>query len=327
MNWIGKEILITGGTGSLGSTLVRQILDRLPKVKGIRVYSRDETKQVEMRKKFQVPSPTNQGTPLSFLIGDVRDRRRLLRAMEGVDIVIHTAALKQVPVAEENPLEYIKTNINGTLNVIECCLDNRVEKAMFISTDKAVYPVNLYGATKMCAERAWITANLYTGGRSPLFSACRYGNVLGSRGSVVGLFTNIVRKKGIPTLTITHPDMTRFWFTLDQAAGFILKNMTEMAGGEIFVPKMPSMKVEKLALTIAKMYHQPLANITYIGVRPGEKLHECLITLEESRSVVRSSDGYIILQGHGDDREPFMITSLNNDWWLQPAEMIQLLEG
>jgi len=320
MNWEGKEILITGGTGSLGSALVRKILDRMPKVKGIRVYSRDEAKQSEMRKGYQ-------GRPVAWIIGDVRDRRRLLRALRGCDVVLHTAALKHVPVAEENPLEYIRTNVDGTLNVIECCLDTGVERAMFISTDKAVYPINLYGATKMCAERAWIRANLYAGGRPPLFSTCRYGNVWASRGSVIGLWTEQLRHGG--PLTVTDPGMTRFWFTIDQASSFVLKSLTEMAGGEIFVPKMPSMNIRELAWTIMSLSGKVVTHgpgIITTGLRPGEKMHECLITLEESRSTVRSADGYIILQDYRDEaREPFTLTSANNDWWLEPTDVRRML--
>jgi UDP-N-acetylglucosamine 4,6-dehydratase/5-epimerase len=322
MNWEGKEILITGGTGSLGSTLVRKILDRMPKVKGVRVYSRDEAKQSEMRKGYG-------GAPVAFIIGDVRDRRRLLRAMQGCHVVIHTAALKHVPVAEENPLEYIRTNVDGTLNVIECCLDAGVERAMFISTDKAVYPINLYGATKMCAERAWIRANLYAGGRPPLFSACRYGNVWASRGSVIGLWVQQARA-GQP-LTVTDPDMTRFWFTLDQASSFVLKSLTEMAGGEIFVPKMPSMRIRDLVQVVSSIYPEkrggfPHAATEVTGLRPGEKMDECLITLEESLSTVRSVDGYIILQDYRDAvRKPFTLTSANNDWWLEPTDVRRML--
>jgi UDP-N-acetylglucosamine 4,6-dehydratase len=320
MNWEGKEILVTGGTGSLGSALVRKIMDRMPGVKGVRVYSRDEAKQTEMRKGYR-------DSPVAFIIGDVRDRRRLLRAMRGCDVVIHTAALKHVPVAEENPLEYIRTNVDGSLNVIECCLDTGVERAMFISTDKAVYPINLYGAAKMCAERAWIRANVYSGGRPPLFSACRYGNVWGSRGSVIGLWTEQA-KAGLP-LTVTDPSMTRFWFTIDQASSFVLKSLTEMAGGEIFVPKMPSMQMDALARAILYIHfgtgtlHDP---IQIVGLRPGEKMHECLITAEESRSTVRSADGYIILQDYRDEaREPFTLTSANNDWWLEPTDVRRML--
>ena len=313
-----KEILITGGTGSLGSTLVRMILNTMPTIKGIRVYSRDEAKQVELKRSLP------NGSPVAFLIGDIKDRVRLRRAMTGCDIVIHTAALKHVPIAEDNPLEYIKTNVYGTANVIECCLDCKVEKAMLISTDKAVYPVNLYGATKLCAERVWLQADVYSPNRPPMFSACRYGNVLGSRGSVVRLFSDLVKNR--KSLTITDYEMTRFWITLEQAAKFILKSISEMAGGEIFIPDMPSMKVKDLALTMAMMDDWKNPGLEEIGIRPGEKLHETMVTFEESLSTIPNIDGYIILNGKFRNNMPaFTWTSHNNNRWLQPNELRRLL--
>jgi UDP-N-acetylglucosamine 4,6-dehydratase len=317
MDWKGKEILITGGTGSLGSTLVHKILDRLPDVKGIRVYSRDELKQVELKS-------TVKGKPVSFLIGDIRDRLRLLRAMHGCDIVIHTAALKHVPVAEDNPMEYIKTNVQGTANVIECCLDCDVERAIFISTDKAVYPVNLYGATKMTAERLWLQADVYAPNRSPIFSACRYGNVIGSRGSAVKVFAEQAKNES-GQLTITDYEMTRFWITLNQASNFILKSITEMSGGEVFIPIMPSMKIVDFARVIAAANNCYCPELIEVGIRPGEKLHESMITFEESTATVRSADGYIILKNYNNESKPFTWTSENNDWWLHPSECKSML--
>jgi len=271
-NWDNKEILITGGTGSLGKTLVKLLLKKY-RLKGVRILSRDELKQWEMKQNIG-------SAPVSFLVGDIRDRKRVRLAAKGVHFIIHTAALKQVPSCEDNPLEAIQTNIIGAQNVLYAALEAGVEKVMNVSTDKAVYPVNLYGATKLCAEKLFIQGNTYSGGRMPYFSCCRYGNVLGSRGSIVPLFKKQIEERGM--ITITHKDMTRFWITLTDAAEFILRNLRDMRGGEIFVPMMPSASIQAVANAVTNN-----APIEYIGIRPGEKLHEVLITKEESRKTFK----------------------------------------
>lgn len=274
-----KTILITGGTGSFGQKFTEVVLKKY-KPKSIRIFSRGEFLQWEMAKKFD-------DSRLRFLIGDVRDKNRVYRAMNGVDIVVHAAALKHVPIAEYNPLEAINTNIIGTMNIIDAVIDNNVEKAMFISTDKAVNPINLYGATKLCAEKLFIQANSYTGGkRKTRFSCARYGNVIGSRGSVAPLFLE-QKRKGV--LTLTDKKMTRFWITLEQGVNFVIKCVERMKGGEIFIPKIPSMKVVDLAQIIA-----PRAKIKIIGIRLGEKLHEVLLSSEEVRYAREFNDYFII---------------------------------
>lgn len=263
-----STILLTGGTGSFGRALINSLLTD-PKFKGvIRIYSRDEFKQ------YQIQQLYPDDPRLRFFIGDVRDKDRLIRAMAGADVTVHAAALKQVTVAEYNPFEVVKTNILGSQNVVDAALDARIAKAILISSDKAVHPINLYGATKMTAEKLFIQGNVYAGKQQTYFSVCRYGNVLGSRGSVVPLF---LKQKKTGALTITHPDMTRFWITLPQASQFVLMCMNEMQGGEIFVPKLPSVKITDLAKAVA-----PEAQIKIAGIRTGEKLHEELITEEES---------------------------------------------
>lgn len=259
-----KEVLITGGTGSLGKVVARKLLQL--GVRGIRVYSRDEYKQWQMRKEFG-------SEKISYLIGDIRDQGRLEMAMKGVDIVINTAAMKQVSACEENPVEAIKTNVIGSTSVIEAAIANNVQKVMHISTDKAVYPVNLYGMTKGCAEKLFINANIYSP-HSTRFSCCRYGNVVGSRGSVIPLFRKQA-KTGL--LKVTDLSMTRFWIKLDQVGDFIIDRINEMEGGEIFVPQMPSAKITDIAKAIA-----PDCTTQVIGIRDGEKLHEVLLTEEES---------------------------------------------
>ena len=265
-----KEILITGGTGSLGTALVKLLKARY-KPRGIRIFSRSELKQAEMKAKFG-----HEG--ISYLIGDIRDRNRLKMASYGVDIIINCAAIKRIEVAENDPIECIKTNITGTENVIYAALENQVEKVFHISTDKAVYPTTLYGSTKKCAEDLIIRANIYkkrTG--LPRFSCARYGNVFGSNGSVIQLFQ---KQKALGVLTVTDLQMTRFWITIPTVAQFILDRIDDMRGGEIFVPKMASMAVVDIAKTIS-----PEAKIKTIGLRGMEKLHECLITEEESAYV------------------------------------------
>jgi len=280
MNWNDKVVLVTGGTGSFGKTFIRIMLEEFHPAKLI-VYSRDELKQHEMRVAgFDHPS-------LRYFIGDVRDLERMKRAMQGVDIVVHAAALKQVPACEYNPMEAVKTNILGTSNVINAALDRGVEKVMALSTDKAVNPVNLYGATKLAAEKLVVQSNAYAGQQYVTRLSCvRYGNVVGSRGSVVPVF---LRQRENGALTITDKRMTRFWLSLEQGVRFVIRNIEHMEGGEVFVPKIPSMKVVDLAKAIA-----PDAELKYIGIRPGEKLHEMLITRDESRSTVELEDMYVV---------------------------------
>lgn len=274
-----KTILITGGTGSFGKKFV-EIALKYHQPKAIRVFSRDELKQSQMQQEFQ-----DEG--IRYFVGDIRDKDRLYRAMNGTDIVVHAAALKQVPSCEYNPMEAIKTNILGTANVIDAAIDNNVEKAIFISTDKAVNPINLYGATKLCAEKLFVQANSYRGEKKTRFSCTRYGNVIGSRGSVVPLFCE-QKKNGI--LTITDERMKRFWITLEQGVNFVINCIGKMKGGEIFVPKIPSMMIVDLAKAIA-----PEAEITLIGIRPGEKINEVLLTQEEARRS-REFDDYFVIE-------------------------------
>lgn len=278
----GKKILLTGGTGSFGQKCTEILLDSF-NPESIRIYSRGELMQSQMEQKFQ-------DSRLRFLIGDVRDRNRLNRAMNDVDIVIHAAALKQVPACEYNPIEAVRTNIEGTVNVVDTAIDNDIEKLMLISTDKAVHPVNLYGATKMVAEKMTIQGNSYAGGKKARFSCVRYGNVIGSRGSVIPLF---MEQKKTGTITITDERMTRFWLTLDQGVQFVLRCIEKMQGGEVFVPKIPSMKIMDLAQAIA-----PDARIMITGIRPGEKLHEVLLTEDEARHGREFEDYFIIEPEH-----------------------------
>ncbi len=278
-----KTILLTGGTGTFGRKFVDLVLGNC-NPNAIRIFSRDELKQHQMRIEF------NDDPRLRFLIGDVRDRDRLSRAMGGADIVVHAAALKQVPACEYNPFEAIKTNVLGAQNIIEAAIDNKVEKVIALSTDKAVNPVNLYGATKLCAEKLFIQGNTYAGGRVPRMSCVRYGNVIGSRGSVVEFF-NEQRKTGV--ITITDERMTRFWITQRQAVEFVTKCIETMQGGEIFVPKLPSMKVTDLASVIG-----PEAEQRIIGIRPGEKIHEVLLTEEESRHSLELENYFMIEPEH-----------------------------
>lgn len=268
--------LITGGTGSFGRAFVDTVL-RECNPRSIRVYSRDELKQFEMQERLQDPR-------VRYLIGDIRDSERLTRAMDGVDVVVHAAALKQVVTAEYNPIEAVRTNIDGTINVINASIDKRVPRLMFLSTDKAVAPVNLYGATKMAAERVCVNGNVY--GVDTLISCVRYGNVLGSRGSVVNTFLR-QREQGV--LTLTDPGMTRFWITVEQGVRFVLHSLDRMVGGEVFIPKIPASDVQTLADAIA-----PDARHEVIGARPGEKRHESLIGIEESVHTLEYEDCYVI---------------------------------
>lgn len=273
------KILITGGTGSFGQAFVRRML-AAPNACTIRVYSRDELKQYDMAQAF------GQDPRLRFFIGDVRDRDRLERAMHGIDLVVHAAALKHVPICEFNPAEAVKTNILGSQNIVDTAIDAGVRRTIALSTDKAVNPVNLYGATKLCAEKLFVHGNVYSGDRDIRFSCVRYGNVMGSRGSVIPLFR---RQAESGVLTITDRRMTRFWLSLDAAVDLVLHALEEMRGGEIFVPKIPSMRIVDLARAIA-----PTARIDEVGRRPGEKLHEVLLTAEESRNATDCGRHYVV---------------------------------
>jgi len=310
-----KIILLTGGTGSFGNKFTELILKY--NLESLRIYSRGEYDQYIMNQKFN-------DNRIRFFIGDVRDRDRLYRAMNGVDIVVHAAALKQVPTCEYNPIEAVRTNIDGALNIIDAAIDNSVEKVIAISTDKAVHPVNLYGATKMVAEKLFIQGNTYTGKRKTRFSCVRYGNVIGSRGSVIPLFAE-QKKKGV--LTITDERMTRFWLTLDQGVNFVLNSIERMQGGEIFIPKIPSMKIVDLAEAIA-----PEAKKEFVGIRPGEKLHEIMLTEDEARHAKEFSDYFIIEpefefwnKGEYQDGEPlpegFRYSSYTNNQWITREEL------
>ena len=284
MNWKNKTVLVTGGTGSFGKAFIRILLEEHQPEKVI-VFSRDELKQHEMRAAgFDQPN-------LRYFIGDVRDLPRLQRAMYGVDVVVHAAALKQVPACEYNPLEAIKTNILGTANVVEAALENEVEKVLALSTDKAVSPVNLYGATKLAAEKLTVQSNAYSGERRTRFACVRYGNVVGSRGSVVPVF---LRQRENGKLTITDERMTRFWLSLEQGVRFVMQCIAVMQGGEVFVPKLPSTTLIDLAKVMA-----PEAELDIIGIRPGEKLHEVLISEDEARTARELEDMYVIQPAQG----------------------------
>ena len=279
MYWKDKVILVTGGTGSFGKKFIELILKEYQPAKVI-VYSRDELKQHEMRAGgFDHPD-------LRYFIGDIRDRDRLNRALIGVHYVVHAAALKQVPACEYNPMEAIKTNILGSSNVIDAALDAGVERVIALSTDKAVNPVNLYGATKLAAEKLFVQSNFYAAGTSTRFACVRYGNVVGSRGSVVPVF---LKQRQTGTVTITDDRMTRFWISLEQGARFVIRCLDQMQGGEVFVPKIPSMRVIDLATTIA-----PDAKVNIVGIRPGEKLHEVLISEDEARTTVELDDMFVV---------------------------------
>ncbi len=275
-----KSILITGGTGSFGKQFVRTVLSRY-RPRRLIVFSRDELKQSEMQQEFSDPA-------MRYFIGDVRDRDRLRQAMRGVDIVIHAAALKQVPAAEYNPMECIKTNVHGAENVIAAAIDNEVERVIALSTDKAANPINLYGATKLVSDKLFTAANNIAGGHRTRFSVVRYGNVVGSRGSVVPLFRKLAAD-GASELPITDLRMTRFWITLEQGVEFVLTSLARMHGGEVFVPKIPSATIIDLALAVC-----PELPHRVIGIRPGEKLHEVMCPLDDAHLTVEFKDHYVI---------------------------------
>ncbi len=316
-----KIVLVTGGTGSFGRKFVEILLKKF-KPKAIRIYSRDELKQHEM-KNFYGDIPQ-----LRYFIGDVRDKDRLDRAMHGVNIVVHAAALKQVPSCEYNPFEAVKTNILGAQNVIDAAINNKVKKVMAISTDKAVNPINLYGATKLCAEKIFIQGNSYSGGTGVKFSCARYGNVIGSRGSVIPVFRE---QKKTGTLTVTDKRMTRFWITLEQGVNFVINCIDIMKGGEVFIPKIPSMKIVDLARLIG-----PGCKIKDVGIRPGEKIDEVLLTEDEARHAKEFKDFFVIepefmwwSEKHFKDgkklKEGFRYSSDNNPKWLTGKEMKDLI--
>jgi UDP-N-acetylglucosamine 4,6-dehydratase/5-epimerase len=283
MNWSEQAVLVTGGTGSFGKKFIEIMLRDYHPQKLV-IFSRDELKQHDMRALgFDHPS-------LRYFIGDVRDPGRVERALSGITVVIHAAALKQVPACEYNPFEAIQTNIIGGRNVIDAAINQNVKRILALSTDKAVNPINLYGATKLCAEKMFVQANAYAGARDTRFSCARYGNVVGSRGSVIPVFLE-QRKTG--KITITDARMTRFWITLDQGAQFVIQCIEQMQGGEIFVPKIPSMRLIDLAQTVAGE-----CSIDYIGIRPGEKLHEVLVSEDESRNTIEVEDMYVIQPAH-----------------------------
>jgi len=309
----GSVILLTGGTGSFGQAFTRMVLDKC-KPKSIRIFSRGEALQLDMHNNFNDPR-------LRFLIGDVRDRERVKRAMVGVDIVVNSAALKQVPTSEYNPIEAVKTNIDGAINIIDAAIDCGVKKVISISSDKAANPANLYGATKLVMERLMTQANVYGNTK---FSCVRHGNVVGSRGSMVSLLPSMI-KAGV--VTITNESMTRFWITLERASTLLLNSISIMKGGEIFIPKIPSMGLKDLLDELA-----PDTKRRVIGVRPGEKIHETLITEDEARHTKEFDEYYIIepefqfWQGFGEVKrkflpEGFSYTSLNNKWWLTKEEL------
>jgi UDP-N-acetylglucosamine 4,6-dehydratase len=327
MDWHDLNVLVTGGTGSFGRRFTKIVLRDCPPKKLI-IFSRDELKQHEMRLKF----PDGGDSPIRYFVGDVRDRDRLYRAFDGVDIVIHAAALKQVPSCEYNPFEAVKTNILGAANVIDAAIDRNVKRVIGLSTDKAANPINLYGATKLCADKLLVAANSYSGLHRTAFSVVRYGNVLGSRGSVIPLFLNM-RDKGV--LPITDPGMTRFWITLDHGVKFVLRCVEKMKGGEIFVPKIPSMKLLDLARVIG-----PECRFEITGIRPGEKLHEVMIPEDDARHTVECEDYYVILpafdqndtpryiRDNGGKRCPegFRYSSDTNTRWLSVEELSEMID-
>jgi UDP-N-acetylglucosamine 4,6-dehydratase len=289
----GKDILITGGTGSFGKQYARTLLSRY-RPKRLIIYSRDELKQYEMAQEFNADC-------MRYFIGDVRDKDRLVQSMRGVDYVIHAAALKQVPAAEYNPMECVKTNIHGAENVIRAALDNNVEKVIALSTDKAANPINLYGATKLASDKLFVAANNMSGGHPTRFSVVRYGNVVGSRGSVVPFFHKII-SEGVAQLPITDERMTRFWISLQQGVDFVLKNYERMRGGEIFVPKIPSVRIVDLARAMA-----PDLAYKIVGIRPGEKIHEVMCPMDDSHLTLEFNDHFVI-------RPTITFTDRNNSY-------------
>jgi UDP-N-acetylglucosamine 4,6-dehydratase len=324
----GKVILVTGATGSFGRRFIETVLRRA-KPRKLIIYSRDELKQSEMQIDLAERFAPEQIASLRFFLGDVRDRERLTLAMRGVDIVIHAAALKQVPAAEYNPSECIHTNVLGAENVVWACLANRVKQVVALSTDKACNPINLYGATKLASDKTFVAANNLSGDIGTRFSVVRYGNVVGSRGSVAPFFQRLI-DKGATELPITDARMTRFWITLNEGVDFVLSSLSVMRGGEIFVPKIPSMKVVDLAVAMA-----PTASLKMVGIRPGEKLHEIMISADDARTTVDLGDRYAIEPAFAEYTrqafeapglpENFSYASDTNDDWLTGAGLLALL--
>jgi UDP-N-acetylglucosamine 4,6-dehydratase len=319
VTWEEASVLVTGGTGSFGGKFVELMLARY-RPRRLCIFSRDELKQSEMTARFHDPS-------LRFFIGDVRDRERLARAMHGVDIVFHAAALKQIPACEYNPFEAIQTNVLGAKNVIDAAIDEGVKRVVGISSDKAVNPLNLYGATKLCAEKLFVQGNVYGRPRGTSFAVVRYGNVIGSRGSVVPLFA---AQRASGRVTVTDRAMTRFWIKIEEGVLFAIRSAELMRGGEIFIPKIPSMRMMDLVGAIA-----PGCAVEDIGIRPGEKLHEILLSEDESRQAVEFDDmfviepldpswGYLSPEGGTRPARGFRYSSDSNDVWLSAAEMKEL---
>lgn len=323
MNFKGKTILVTGGTGSFGKKFTEIVLNKY-KPKKIIIFSRDELKQYEMSKYFN-------DDRIRYFLGDIRDISRLYRAFGGVDIIVHAAALKQVPSSEYNPFEAVKTNILGAENIINAAIDQGVKKIIAISTDKAANPINLYGATKLCSDKLFVAGNSYVGPHKAIFSVVRYGNVINSRGSVLPLFKSLRETGKIP---ITDKNMTRFWITLKQAVEFVIRCLDLMLGGEIFIPKLPSVSIMDLSEAIA-----PNCEYEFIGIRPGEKIHETLIPQDEARNTLEFKDYYLIkpsFHAFGEKNyekyggksvdNSFQYISNNNTWWLSKEEILKIIE-
>lgn len=317
----GKSVLITGGTGSFGKRFIDIVLKEARPERLI-VYSRDELKQFEMQQVFK-------GDCIRYFIGDVRDKDRLMRAFDGVDYVVHAAALKQVPAMEYNPSEAIKTNINGAMNIIEAAIDKGVKRIVALSTDKACNPINLYGATKLCSDKLFVSGNSYAGSRDTRFAVVRYGNVVGSRGSVVPFFREKAKEGLLP---ITDERMTRFWITLEQGVRFVIKSFERMHGGELFVPKIPSMNIMDLAKAIA-----PNCRTKTVGIRPGEKLHEVMISEDDARQTLELNDCYVIQpafkwwsrDNHAQGKqvpEGFSYSSDKNKEWLTIKQLQEMIK-
>ena len=319
-----KTILITGGTGSFGRKFTELALKQF-KPRRLIIFSRDELKQFEMAQLF----PIDKYPCIRFFLGDVRDSERLHRAFQGVDYIIHAAALKQVPAAEYNPFEAVKTNILGAQNVINVAIDQKVERVIALSTDKAANPINLYGATKLCADKLFVAGNAYVQRHQTRFSVVRYGNVIGSRGSVVPFFKKCAQNGVLP---ITDPRMTRFWITLEQGVEFVLRCLKRMVGGEVFVPKLPSMNIIDLAKAVA-----PNCKTKTVGIRPGEKLHEVMVPRDEAVNTLEFDDFYLIKpsfkyfeslfceDGCKKVNDGFEYNSGDNTWWLTPEEMKEMI--
>ncbi len=322
-----KSLLVTGGTGSFGKKFIEKILKNYPNVERIVVFSRDEFKQFEMS---NLPQFQKYSHKLRYFIGDVRDKERLMRAFDGVDVVVHAAALKQVPACEYNPFEAIKTNVIGAQNVIDAAIDKGVKRVVALSTDKACSPINLYGATKLCSDKMFIAGNIYTGHCNTKFSVVRYGNVAGSRGSVIPFFKNLV-DSGADELPITDERMTRFWLKLEEAVEMVIEAVDLMGGGELFVRKIPSMKITDLVGAIA-----PKIKTKHVGIRPGEKIHEMMISREDARNTIELDNYYVILPEMFEVKNnnfknakrvetDFEYHSGNNSQWLSIEQMKDLI--